>query len=75
MRSCGYYLSAKSIDRVIGRLNARAVLREAVKPSKAVRWQHKRLLRPRELVVDKPGALVQVDSKHVTIGNGKVVYG
>ena len=70
----GITLSAKSIDRVIGRLKARGVLREAVQPRKGVRWQHKRLRRPKELVVDKPGALVQVDSKHVAMGNGKVVY-
>ena len=70
----GITLSAKSIDRVIGRLKVRGVLREAVQPRKAVRWQHKRLRRPGELVVDRPGALVQIDSKHVTLGNGKVVY-
>ena len=39
-----------------------------------VRWQHKRLRRPRELVVDRPGALVQMDSKHVALRNGEVVY-
>ena len=70
----GITLSAKSIDRVIGRLKARGVLREAVQPRKAVRWRHARLRRPRELVVDSPGALVQMDSKQVALGNGKVVY-
>ena len=70
----GITISAKSIDRVIGRLKGRGVLREAVQPRKAVRWQHKRLRRPKELVVDSPGALVQMDSKHVALGNGKVVY-
>ena len=70
----GIILSAKSIDRVIGRLKARGVLCEAVQPRKAIRWHQKRLRRPRELVVDRPGALVQMDSKHVAIGNGKVVY-
>jgi transposase InsO family protein len=70
----GITISAKSIDRVIGRLKARGVLREAVQPRKVVRWQHKRLRRPKELVVDSPGALVQMDSKHVALGNGKVVY-
>ena len=59
----GITLSAKSIDRVIGCLKARGVLREAVQPRKAVRWRHTRLRRPRELVVDSPGALVQMDSK------------
>ena len=70
----GTTLSAKSIDRVIGCLKARGVLREAVQPRKAVRWRHTRLRRPRELVVDSPGALVQMDSKQVALGNGKVVY-
>ncbi len=70
----GITLSAKSIDRVIGRLKARGVLREAVQPRKAVRWRQARLRRPRELVVDSPGALVQMDSKQVALGNGKVVY-
>ena len=70
----GITISAKSIDRVIGRLKARGVLREAVQPRKATRWQHKRLRRPKELVVNSPGALVQMDSKHVALGNGKVVY-
>ena len=64
----GITLSAKSIDWVIGQLKVRGVLREAVQPRKAVRWQHKRLRRPGELVVDRPGALVQMDSKHVTLG-------
>ena len=70
----GTTLSAKSIDRVIGCLKARGVLREAVQPRKAVRWRHTRLRRPRELVVDSPGALVQMDSKQVALGNRKVVY-
>ncbi len=79
----GPTLSAKSIDRVIGCLKARGVLREAVQPRKAVRWRHTRLRRPRELVVDSPGALVQMDSKQVaqflfqspghTVGRGKRV--
>ena len=55
----GITISAKSIDRVIGRLKARGALREAVQPRKAVRWQHKRLRRPKELVVDSPGALAR----------------
>ena len=33
-----------------------------------------RLRRLRELVVDRPGSLVQMDSKHVAAGNGKVLY-
>ena len=70
----GITLSAKSIDRVIGRLKVLGVLREAVRPRKVARWRHARLRRPRELVADSPGALVQMDSKQVTLGNGKVVY-
>lgn len=70
----GITLSAKSIDRVIRRLKARGILREAVQPRKAAKWRHRRLRRPRELVADSPGALVQTDSKQVTLGNGKVVY-
>lgn len=70
----GVFLSAKSIDRVIARLKARGVLREAVQPRKATRWHQKRLRRPRELAVDRPGALVQVDTKQVPLGQGKVAY-
>ncbi|MEK7874473.1 MAG: DDE-type integrase/transposase/recombinase [Chloroflexota bacterium] len=67
-------LSAKSIDRVIHRLKARGVLREAVRPRKAARWHQERLRRPAALVVDHPGVLVQVDTKHVPLGEGKTVY-
>ena len=69
-----HYLSAKSIDRVIGRLKARGVLREAVQLGKASRWRYKRLRRQRELVAECPGALVQMDTKQVALGTGKVVY-
>jgi len=70
----GTTISAKSIDRVLARLRARGVLREPVRPRKAARWHQKRLRRPQELVVDRPGALVQMDSKQVPVGKGKVVY-
>jgi transposase InsO family protein len=70
----GVILSAKSIDRVIARLKARGALREPLRPRKRVRWQQERLRRPRALVVDHPGALVQVDSKQVPLGKGVVVY-
>ena len=70
----GIHLSAKSIDRVIHRLKARGVLREPLRPRKAVRWHQERLRRPPELAVDHPGALVQVDTKQVAAGPGKVVY-
>lgn len=70
----GIFLSAKTIDRVIARLKARGVLREPIKPRKAARWHEKRLRRPQELVVDRPGALVQLDSKQVSLGKGKGLF-
>jgi transposase InsO family protein len=70
----GITLSAKSIDRVIARLKARGVLREPLRPRKGARWHQARLRRPKELVVDRPGVLVQLDSKQVPLGQGKVVY-
>jgi transposase InsO family protein len=70
----GITLSAKSIDRVIARLKARGVLREPLRPRKAVQWHQRRQRRPKELVVDRPGVLVQVDSKQVPLSRGKVVY-
>jgi len=70
----GFHISAKSIDRVIARLKARGVLREPLRPRKASRWHEKRLRRPSELVVDQPGALVQLDSKQVSLGKGRVLF-
>ena len=70
----GFHISAKSIDRVIARLKARGVLRESLRPRKASRWHEKRLRRPPKLVVDQPGALVQVDSKQVSLGKGRVLF-
>ena len=70
----GIYLSVKSIDRVIGRLKARGVLREPLRPRKAATIQRGRLRRPSDLAVDHPGALVQVDTKQVVAGREKVVY-
>ena len=70
----GVHLSSKSIDRVIHRLKARGVLREPLRPRKAARWHQERLRRPPGLAVDYPGALVQVDTKQVAVGPGKVVY-
>tara|TARA_B100001971_G_C18170823_1_gene527012 strand:+ start:611 stop:1294 length:684 start_codon:yes stop_codon:yes gene_type:complete len=70
----GITISAKGIDRVLARLRTRGVLREPVRPRKAARWRKERLRRPQGLVVDHPGALVQMDTKHVAIGQGKVVY-
>ena len=49
----GVPISAKGIDRVIGRLKARGVLREAVQPHKTARWRQERLRRPKDLVIDQ----------------------
>jgi putative transposase len=70
----GVYVSAKSIDRVIGRLKAWGVLREPLGSRKAATVHQGRLRRPQDLIVDRPGALVQVDSKQVFLGGGKVVF-
>jgi len=70
----GITLSAKTIDRVIARLKARGALREPLRPRKAVRWHQARQRRPKELVVDRPGVLVQVDTKQVPVAGGKVAY-
>lgn len=70
----GITLSAKSIDRVMARLRARVVLREPLWPRKPARWRQERLRRPSDLVVDRPGRLVQVDSRQVPLGQGRVVY-
>lgn len=70
----GTTLSAKSIDRVIARLKARGVLREPPRPRKVARWRHQRPRRPKELVADRPGVLVQLDTKQVPLGQGQVVY-
>jgi putative transposase len=74
LERAGIYLSAKSIERVIGRLKARGVLREPLRSRKAATLQRGRLRRPSDLVVDRPGALVQLDSKQVMLGGGKVVF-
>ena len=70
----GIVLSAKGIDRIIGRLKARGVLREPLRPRRKTRESRDRLRRPRELLVRAPGDLVQIDSKQVNVGGGKVVY-
>lgn len=62
------HISAKSIDRVIARLKARGVLgREPVRPEKAANRDKERLRRPKNLIVDRPGALVQLDTKQVSL--------
>jgi len=68
------HISAKSIDRVIARLKARRVLREPLRPKRTNAPHKDRPRRPRELMVDRPGALVQLDTKQVSLPTGKVVF-
>lgn len=70
----GVTMSAKTIDRVIARLKARGVLREPLRPRKVATLHRERLRRPKELVVDRPGVLVQMDSRQLSLGKGKVAY-
>jgi transposase InsO family protein len=70
----GIRVSAKSIDRTIARLKARGVLREPVRPKKTGTRHAERPRRPKDLVVDRPGALVQMDTKQVCLHTGKVVF-
>lgn len=70
----GISICAKGIDRVIARLKARGVLREPVRQRKAARPHKKRPRRPHDLQTDRPGALVQMDSKHVQLGSVKPLF-
>src|SRR6266545_3033993 len=70
----GIGISSKSIDRVIGRLKARGVLREPLQMRKLAKSHLQRLRRPHDLRVDEPGALVQMDSKYVQLANGRTVF-
>jgi putative transposase len=70
----GIQVSPKSIDRTIARLKARSVLREPMRPKKAGTRHRERPRRPKDLVVDRPGALVQLDTKQVCLGRGRVVF-
>ncbi len=70
----GIGVSAKTIDRTIARLKARGALREPLRLRAARQARQERLRRPRELVADAPGVLVQVDTKVVTLGSGTTVY-
>ena len=70
----GISISPKSVDRVIARLKARGVLREPVLLRKAPKPHLKRLRRPHDLLVEEPGALVQMDSKYVQLPSGKTVF-
>lgn len=70
----GIAISPKSIDRAIARLKARGVLREPIPRRKLPKAHLQRPRRPRGLVASSPGALVQMDSKHVQLPNGKTVF-
>lgn len=70
----GICISPKSIDRVIARLRARGVLREAVSLRKPSTPHLRRLRRPHGFSAEKPGALIQMDSKYVQLPNGKTVF-
>lgn len=70
----GVRVSPKSIDRVIARLKARGALREAIATRRKRVLRGDRPRRPRDLVVDRPGALVQVDTKQLSLGGGKALY-
>lgn len=67
-------ISPKGIDRVVARLKARGVLREPLQMRKPPKPHLRRLRRPPDLSVEEPGALVQMDSKHVQLPNGKTVF-
>src|SRR4030065_630949 len=70
----GVSISARRNDRGIGRLKDRGLLREPALQRKSPRPHLRRLRRPRCLAVDRPGALVQMDSKQVRMANGKTVF-
>jgi transposase InsO family protein len=70
----GITFSAKSIDRELARQRARGVLREPLRTHKTRTVATHRLRRPSDLVVDHPGALVQLDTKHIPLGKGSTVY-
>jgi transposase InsO family protein len=68
-------VSAKTIDRVLARLRARGELREPIVLRKAARARARaiaRVRRPRDLVVDRPGALAQIDSKELRFGERRL---
>lgn len=70
----GITISPKSIDRVIARLKARGILREPRCLRKSPKPHLRRLRRPHDLSIAEPGALVQMDSKHVQLPDGKTVF-
>ena len=71
----GTSVSAKTIDRTIARLRARAELREPPAVRKALRARARTAARPRrpaDLIVDRPG-FVQVDSQEIRFA-GKAIF-
>lgn len=70
----GIQISAKSIDRVIAWLKARGVLREPLRTKRGAIPHKERQRRPRDLVVNRPDVLVQIDSKQVLLAPGKVAF-
>lgn len=70
----GITVSAKSIDRELARQRARGVLREPLRTRQTHTTATNRLRRPPDLVVERPGALVQLDTKYVPLDKGVTVY-
>lgn len=71
----GITLSAKTIDRTLSRLRKRGVLREPPRARKRTKsGVPPQLRRPADLAPEEPGALVQVDTKYVTLPNGVTVF-
>ena len=70
----GIVLSSKSIDRELARQRARGVLREPLRSRTTHGPALRRLRRPPTLVVDRPGALVQLDTKYIPLRKGVTVY-
>lgn len=70
----GISVSAKTIDRTILRLRSRGDLREPVSARRRAKRQQRRERpqRPAGLLVDRPGALLQLDSKQVQLGHRPV---
>jgi putative transposase len=70
----GIAVSPKTIDRTIARLKARGALREPLRLRKPSQRRQERPRRPRDLVVDAPGVLVQLDTKVVALGAAQAAY-
>jgi transposase InsO family protein len=70
----GITLSAKSIDRELARQRLRGVMREPLRTRTTHGLARHRLRRPPDLVVERPGALVQLDTKYVLLRPGVTAY-